>query len=63
LLHSTIEELREHLHEPKLAAVEALIAAMRSPADEVQAWIAQAETTFPVVMDRGARTISGLDAD
>lgn len=59
----TIEELREHLHEPKLAAVEALIAAMRSSADEVQAWIAQAETTFPVVMDRGARTISGLDAD
>jgi hypothetical protein len=59
----TIEELREHLHEPKLAAVEALIAAMRSSADEVQAWIAQAETTFAVVMDRGARTISGLDAD
>jgi hypothetical protein len=36
---------------------------MRSSADEVQAWIAQAETTFAVVMDRGARTISGLDAD
>jgi hypothetical protein len=59
----TIEELREHVHEPKLAAIEALVAAMRSSAEEVQAWIAQAEVTFPVVMDRGARMVLGLDAD
>ena len=56
----TVEELREHVHEPKLAAIERLIAAMRTSAEAVQAWIAEAEIAFPVVMDRGARLNLGL---
>lgn len=58
----TLEDLREHVHEPKLAAIEELIAAIRSSPAEVQAWIAEAEVRFPVIMDRGLRLHLGLDA-
>ncbi|MEZ0115635.1 hypothetical protein ABH920_009676 [Catenulispora sp. EB89] len=58
----TLEQLREHVHEPKLSAIEALIDAIRSSSEAVQTWIDAAEDDFPIIVDRGARLILGLDA-
>jgi hypothetical protein len=48
----TLQELREHVREPKLAALEALIAAIRSSDEDVSAWFAWATEAFPVIPDR-----------
>jgi hypothetical protein len=57
----TLEQLREHVDEPKLTAIEALIDAIRSSSDDVQAWIDATEDDFPIIIDRGARLSLGLD--
>jgi hypothetical protein len=36
-----------------------LISAIRSSHDEIDAWLAAAETTFPVIQDRGFSLDSG----
>ncbi|MDX8048437.1 hypothetical protein SK571_03500 [Lentzea sp. BCCO 10_0798] len=48
-----VEELRAHVGAEKLAAVEALIEAVRTSHDRIDAWIEAAEQEFPVIEDRG----------
>ncbi|WP_157429828.1 hypothetical protein [Actinomadura oligospora] len=52
----SLEELRAHLGERKLAAVEALIAAIRTSPERIDAWADVVEPEFPVVHDRGHET-------
>lgn len=49
----TLEELRAHVGPEKLAAVEALIAALRSGPDDVERWIQDTVRSFPEIEDRG----------
>lgn len=49
----TVEELRTHVRPEKLAAVEALIAALRSSPDDVERWIQDTVRSFPEIEDRG----------
>ncbi len=49
----SLEELRLNLGGQKLEAIMELINALRSSHDEIDAWLAAAEETFPVVHDRG----------
>ncbi|RCV51640.1 hypothetical protein [Marinitenerispora sediminis] len=49
----TVEQLRTHVGRPKLDAVEALISAIRTSPEMVDAWISAAEEAFPVSRDRG----------
>lgn len=51
----SLEELRTHVGERKLAAVEALIAAIRTSHDRIDAWAEIVEVEFPVIHDRGYR--------
>jgi hypothetical protein len=55
----TLQELREHVREPKLAAIEAFIAAIRSSDEDVDAWLAWATGTFPVIPHRLTPPASG----
>ncbi|MGW6448869.1 hypothetical protein [Lentzea sp. NPDC055074] len=48
-----VEELRTHVGTEKLAAVEALVEAVRTSHDRIDAWIEATEREFPVVEDRG----------
>lgn len=57
----TLEQLREHVHEPKLTAIEVLIEAIRSSAQDVELWITATEEAFPVAFDRGVHVSLGLD--
>jgi hypothetical protein len=57
----TLEQLREHVHEPKLTAIEGLIEAIRSSAQDVELWITAMEEAFPVVFDRGVHVRLGLE--
>ncbi|MBR7835561.1 hypothetical protein KDL01_19955 [Actinospica durhamensis] len=57
----TLEQLREHVHEPKLTAIEELIAAIRSAPADVEAWIDTAENDFPIIFDHGVYASLGLD--
>lgn len=56
-----IEQLREHVHEPKLTAIEALIDAIRSSAEDVEKWITATENAFPIAFDRGVYMSLGLE--
>lgn len=58
----TLEQLREHVHEPKLTAIEGLIEAIRSSAQDVEAWITATEQAFPITFDRGVHASLGLGA-
>ncbi|MEU9375961.1 hypothetical protein AB0D94_19550 [Streptomyces sp. NPDC048255] len=49
----SLEELRLNVGRQKLDALMELISAIRSSHDEIDAWLAAAEKTFPVVQDRG----------
>ncbi|WP_159061943.1 hypothetical protein [Streptomyces sp. WM6368] len=49
----SLEELRLNVGRQKLDAVMALISAIQSSHDEIDAWLAAAEDTFPVIEDRG----------
>lgn len=51
----TWAQLRDHLGSKKLAAVEALIAALAESPAAVDRWIQKTEAAFPVVKDRGFR--------
>ncbi|MFI0941229.1 hypothetical protein [Streptomyces sp. NPDC021020] len=47
------DELSRNVSGPKLAAVEALLRAVRSSHAEIDAWIVATERDFPVAEDRG----------
>lgn len=49
----SIEELRTHVGEHKLAAVEALITAIRTSHERIDAWADVVEQDFPIIHDRG----------
>jgi hypothetical protein len=49
----TEAELHEHVGPAKLAAVEALVEAVRTSPEQVDAWNAWASSTFPFITDRG----------
>ncbi|WP_053691210.1 hypothetical protein [Streptomyces sp. WM6372] len=49
----SLEELRLNVSRQKLDALMELISAIRSCHDEIDAWLAAAEKTFPVIQDRG----------
>ncbi|MEU9865430.1 hypothetical protein AB0D99_31635 [Streptomyces sp. NPDC047971] len=49
----SLEELRLNVGRQKLDAVVELISAIRSSHDEIDAWLASAQKTFPVIQDRG----------
>ena len=49
----TRRELEAHVRADKLEAVEALIDAIRSSPDRIDAWIHSTERAFPVIHDRG----------
>ncbi|MEU3822413.1 hypothetical protein AB0E74_22745 [Streptomyces sp. NPDC030392] len=55
----SLEELRLNVGGRKLDVLIELISAIRSSHDEIDAWLAAAETTFPVIQDRGF----SLDSD
>jgi hypothetical protein len=57
----TIEELRTRVHGTKWEAVEALIGAIRSSPDQVDAWISATEEAFPIAQDRGFEAAARLD--
>ncbi|MFC5185393.1 hypothetical protein [Actinomadura harenae] len=46
------EELRTHVGERKLAAVEALITAIRTSPERIDAWLDVIELEFPAILDR-----------
>lgn len=52
------EQLSLNVSEPKLAAVEQLISAVRTSHAEIDAWVATTQEAFPVVQDRGFRSVS-----
>ncbi|MFE2556311.1 hypothetical protein ACFXGT_09795 [Streptomyces sp. NPDC059352] len=49
----SLEELRLNVGRQKLDALMELISAIRSSPDEIDAWLADAEKTFPVIQERG----------
>ncbi|MGA4960274.1 hypothetical protein [Streptomyces lavendulocolor] len=49
----SLEELRLNVGRQKLDALIRLISAIRSSHDEIDAWLASAEKTFPVIEDCG----------
>lgn len=49
----TEQELQTHVDAGKLQAIEALITAIRTSPDHIDAWILSAEDTFPIIHDRG----------
>ncbi|MFE2325346.1 hypothetical protein ACFXD5_15740 [Streptomyces sp. NPDC059385] len=49
----SLEELCLNVGQQKLDALMELISAIRSSHDEIDAWLADAERTFPVIQDRG----------
>lgn len=55
----SLEELRLNVGRQKLDALMGLIGAIRSSHDEIDAWLAAAQQTFPVIQDRGF----SLDSD
>jgi hypothetical protein len=57
----TVDDLRAHVGAEKLAAVEALIAALRSSPDDVERWIHETVTSFPEIEDRGFQRWNDLD--
>ncbi|ARF75003.1 hypothetical protein ACPEIF_02065 [Streptomyces sp. NPDC012600] len=58
----SVEELRLNVGSRKLESVMELIDAIRSSHDEIDAWLASAVRTFPVVLDRGFRGASTAPA-
>ena len=49
----TVDELRAYVGAEKLAAVEALITALRSSPDDVERWMQETVRSFPEIEDRG----------
>jgi hypothetical protein len=54
----SVEQLSLNVSESKLAAVEQLISAVRTSHAEIDAWVAITQEAFPVVQDRGFRSVS-----
>lgn len=54
----SVEQLSLNVSESKLAAVEQLISAVRTSHAEIDAWVATTQEAFPVVQDRGFRSVS-----
>ncbi|WP_097866389.1 hypothetical protein [Streptomyces sp. rh34] len=52
----SLEELHLNVGKQKLDALSELISAIRSSHDAIDAWLATAEATFPVIQDRGFRS-------
>ncbi|MGA5069285.1 hypothetical protein ACPB9E_37005 [Streptomyces exfoliatus] len=57
----SMRDLSLNVSQEKLAALEALIDAIRSSHAQIDAWAAGAERAFPVVEDRGFRCSSGSE--
>ncbi|MFE6410238.1 hypothetical protein ACFVOR_25325 [Streptomyces sp. NPDC057837] len=57
----SLAQLSLNVRESKLDVLERLIRAIRASHDEIDAWVATAQDTFPVIQDRGFRAASGDD--
>ncbi|MEU6238216.1 hypothetical protein [Kitasatospora sp. NPDC047058] len=55
----TVEELRHHVGRDKLLVVEAMIRAIRTSPERIDAWVAAVEVGFDAVEDRGSARGAG----